>query len=273
MPGLKDWLEGKPLRSPLHPAAVHLPIALLPLGVLLDLATRVFDQPGLGRAALTCLIAGIATGLVAGVLGMVDYTDIRNDHPAKRTATAHMVLNLVALGIFAASVGLRWSDRDATRTATLPLVLSIVAVVLLGYSGYLGGHLVYSDGIAVGRHRRRTLTPDRTVAVSAAPTGAAVAVADATALADGETLRVAIGGVIVTVARVAGGVHAFQEFCTHRYGPLSEGVLRGCEVQCPWHRSRFDIRTGKVTQGPAKVDLRTFRAEIRDGKIWVTVAA
>jgi nitrite reductase/ring-hydroxylating ferredoxin subunit/uncharacterized membrane protein len=271
MPGAKDWLEGKPLRSPLHPAVVHLPIALFPLSVLLDLASRAFAQPDLTRAALACLIGGIATGLVAGVLGMVDYTDIRNDHPAKRTATAHMVLNLVALGIFAGSVGLRWSERDAPETATLPLVLSIAALLLLGYSGYLGGHLVYSDGIAVGRHRRRTATPEATITVSAAPSGRAVAVADATTLAEGETLRVDVGGVIVTIARVAGGVHAFQEFCTHRYGPLSDGVLRGCEVECPWHRSRFDIRTGKVTHGPAKVDLRTFRAEIRDGKIWVTV--
>ena len=38
------------------------------------------------------------------------------------------------------------------------------------------------------------------------------------------------------------------------------------------HRSRFDMRTGKVTQGPAKIDLKTFDAAVRDGKILVSTA-
>jgi nitrite reductase/ring-hydroxylating ferredoxin subunit len=29
------------------------------------------------------------------------------------------------------------------------------------------------------------------------------------------------------------------------------------------------VRTGKITSGPAKMDLRTFRVETRDGRIWV----
>jgi 3-phenylpropionate/trans-cinnamate dioxygenase ferredoxin subunit len=40
-------------------------------------------------------------------------------------------------------------------------------------------------------------------------------------------------------------------------------------VQCPWHNSCFDVRTGKVTNGPAKVDLKTYTIETRDGKICV----
>jgi glycine betaine catabolism B len=34
-------------------------------------------------------------------------------------------------------------------------------------------------------------------------------------------------------------------------GPLAEGKLEGYEVQCPWHGSKFDIRSGKVTRPPA----------------------
>jgi nitrite reductase/ring-hydroxylating ferredoxin subunit len=73
------------------------------------------------------------------------------------------------------------------------------------------------------------------------------------------------------IARCGGRLYAVQEFCTHRFGPLSEGALRGCEVVCPWHKSRFDLRTGKVTEGPAKVELRTWHVEARDGRIWVDV--
>ena len=84
-------------------------------------------------------------------------------------------------------------------------------------------------------------------------------------------MRVDINGVVVAIARVDQALYAFQEFCTHRFGPLSEGEVRGCEVVCPWHNSRFDVRTGKVIKGPAKVDLRIFRVETREGKIWLEI--
>jgi nitrite reductase/ring-hydroxylating ferredoxin subunit len=137
-------------------------------------------------------------------------------------------------------------------------------------SGYLGGTMVYDDGVGVGRHRRDTDPPRRTLNVSMFERQDGwVAVCNADDLKDGETLRIDWNGTIIAVARVGGEVYAFQEFCTHRFGPLSEGKLQDHEVECPWHRSCFDIRTGKVTQGPAKVDLKTYSAKVKDGKIFV----
>ena len=34
-------------------------------------------------------------------------------------------------------------------------------------------------------------------------------------------------------------------------GPLAEGKLEEYIVQCPWHGSRFDIRSGEVVRLPA----------------------
>lgn len=271
MASVESTAHAKPFRTILHPALVHLPIALLPLSVLFDLASRVFSDPALFlvRGAFFCILAGIGTGLLAAVVGVLDYVGIRNDHRAKKTATAHMILNVIALGLFGVSAGLRYGVLDADRVPNVPLLLSVIALGVLGYSGYLGGILVYDDGVGVGRHRRRTRTPETTLTARA--TSGSVAVADVNALRDGETLRVDVNGTIVCIARVAGAYHGFQEFCTHRYGPLSEGALNGCEVMCPWHRSCFDVRTGRVTNGPAKIDLRTFRVEARDGKLWVEV--
>jgi nitrite reductase/ring-hydroxylating ferredoxin subunit len=76
-------------------------------------------------------------------------------------------------------------------------------------------------------------------------------------------------GIIIAIAKQAGEVFAFQEFCTHRYGPLSEGKLEDHNVICPWHRSCFDIRTGKVVEGPAKVDLKSYSTMVQGGKIFV----
>ena len=99
-----------------------------------------------------------------------------------------------------------------------------------------------------------------------------VAVADASQLQEGETLRADIDGTVIAIAKVDGQLYAFQEFCTHRYGPLSEGALNGAEIECPWHRSCFDVRTGKVTQGPAKMDLKTYPVKIIGAKITVGVS-
>jgi nitrite reductase/ring-hydroxylating ferredoxin subunit/uncharacterized membrane protein len=218
------------------------------------------------HGAFIALIGGLLTGLLAAVFGLIDYTDIRIDHRAKKTARLHMLLNVIALILFGISATLHRSQLDETSTALLPILISATGLGLLGYSGYLGGHLVYSDGIAVGRHRRETRPPHSTISVTA-DAQKWVPVADEDSVSEGETLRVNVSGTIIVIARVGGKLHAFQEFCTHRHGPLSEGAFEGTDVICPWHCSKFDVRSGKVTAGPAKLDLRMFRVETRGGKI------
>lgn len=269
MSALKEILEGKPVRSPLHPAVAHLPLALLPLSVILDIVSWIVPHAGtlIVRAAFVCLGAGIVTALFAAIFGFVDYTDIRADHPGKRWATLHLVLNLIAVGLFAASAGLRYGALSASRTPVPPLILSILSLLFLSYAGYLGGRLVYDDGIAVGRHRRHTRTPEKTIAITTG--GEPAVVTGASELGEGETLRVNVDGTIAAIVRRGDEVYAFQDFCTHRFAPLSEGEFDACEVTCPWHGSRFDIQTGQVKGGPAKVALRIYRTEIRDGNILI----
>jgi nitrite reductase/ring-hydroxylating ferredoxin subunit len=131
--------------------------------------------------------------------------------------------------------------------------------------------MVYDNGIGVGRHRRYPRTPRKTLDVSFLERkDGQVPVCNDNEINDGETLRVDWDGTIITIAKQGKEVYAFQEFCTHRYGPLSEGKLQDHQIECPWHRSCFDIRTGKVVEGPAKVDLKTYSAIIRAGKIFIS---
>ena len=55
----------------------------------------------------------------------------------------------------------------------------------------------------------------------------------------------------VCLANVDGKYYAIGNVCTHEEGPLDGGRLEEYEVECPWHGSRFDIRTGQVIMGPA----------------------
>ena len=45
--------------------------------------------------------------------------------------------------------------------------------------------------------------------------------------------------------------YAIDDVCTHDGGPLAEGELSGCEIMCPRHGARFDVRTGKALCMPA----------------------
>jgi nitrite reductase/ring-hydroxylating ferredoxin subunit/uncharacterized membrane protein len=254
---------------------VHFPIGLFVLSIFFDLAT-LFAGVGnpLVRGAFYAMLGGVVMALLAAIPGFVDWLDIRSDHPAKPLATYHMALNLAAVGLYVVNLLTRQGELDRAQPAILGVVLSALGVGIIAVSGYLGGKLVYDDGIGSGRHRRHTPTPKETIFVSSSSAGALdgfVPVAEASNLRDGETLRVELDGNVMAVANIDGTFHAFQEFCTHRFGPLSEGTLQDGQVMCPWHRSCFDVRTGKVTQGPAKVNLKTYEVEIRDGKIWVRV--
>ena len=272
---LQELLQGKPIRHPLHPTLVHFPIGLFVLSLFFDLAA-LFAGAGnaLVRGAFYAMLGGVVMALIAALPGFVDWLDIRRDHPAKPLATYHMALNLAAVGLYVVNLLTRQGELDRAQPAILGVVLSALGVGIIAVSGYLGGKLVYDDGIGAGRHRRHTPTPEETIRVSSSSAGARdgyVPVAEASSLRDGETLRVELDGNVMAIANLGGSLYAFQEFCTHRFGPLSEGALQDGQVECPWHRSCFDVRTGKVTQGPAKVDLKTYEVEVRDGRIWVKV--
>ena len=270
---LKDVLQGKPLRYPLHTFLVHFPIGLFVLSLVLDVGSHVFRSPALVAGAFYTMLTGLVFALLAAVPGFVDYSEIRRDDKAKRIATFHMVLNLIAVALYGLNIGLRIGTHPAS-TPALPFAISGLCIVILSVSGYLGGSLVYDHGIGVGRHRRRAATPRKTIHLAPdrkpnAPEPEFVAVPGAPALRDGETLRLELDGQIIVLARTHGEFYAFQEFCTHRFGPLSEGSFTDGEVQCPWHRSCFNVRTGSVVNGPAKEPLKTWPVRLEGETVLV----
>ncbi len=64
-------------------------------------------------------------------------------------------------------------------------------------------------------------------------------------------------------------IHAISDTCSHVGGPLHEGAIEDKVVVCPWHASRFDIRTGAVRGGPATVPQVRYDVRIQDGRIEV----
>ena len=70
----------------------------------------------------------------------------------------------------------------------------------------------------------------------------------------------------VAVFNVEGAFCATQARCTHRQGPLSEGVIDGSTVTCPLHGAQFNVWTGAVLRGPARDPLKTYAITV-DGDV------
>ena len=83
----------------------------------------------------------------------------------------------------------------------------------------------------------------------------------------GEMLIVEVGGEEIVLANVDGQIHAFGNSCTHRGGPLGEGLLEGDEVECPFHQGRFNVKTGEAVREPPTEPVATYEVQVEGDDI------
>lgn len=96
-----------------------------------------------------------------------------------------------------------------------------------------------------------------------------VKVAKTGEIAPGEARVVEAAGKRIALFNVGGTFYAIDDACTHRGGPLSEGMVRGTEVTCPWHGAIFDVSTGSVLGPPAPQDLAHYAVRVKGEDIEV----
>lgn len=73
----------------------------------------------------------------------------------------------------------------------------------------------------------------------------------------------------ICIANIDGKYYAIDNICTHEGGPLADGTLEGYEVECPWHGSKFDMRTGVVTNPPATEPEATYEVKVDGDNILI----
>jgi 3-phenylpropionate/trans-cinnamate dioxygenase ferredoxin subunit len=99
-----------------------------------------------------------------------------------------------------------------------------------------------------------------------------VAIADATDVPAGEARVVTYNGWRYAVCNVDGTFHVVDDTCTHDDGPLGEGQLDGCDIVCPRHGARFDVRDGSVQSMPAVYPVRAYETRVQDGKVEIALS-
>ncbi len=98
-----------------------------------------------------------------------------------------------------------------------------------------------------------------------------VKVAQTAEIPDQSTMCVEVEGRSIALFNLGGEIYAIDDTCTHKGGPLSEGIIDGEEVECPWHGARFNIKSGAVMLDPADEKVTTYPVRITGDDIEVEV--
>jgi nitrite reductase/ring-hydroxylating ferredoxin subunit len=75
----------------------------------------------------------------------------------------------------------------------------------------------------------------------------------------------------IAVFNVGGEFYVTADCCTHMEASLSEGMLDGDIIECPFHGGAFNVRTGEVTSRPPTRPLPIYHARVENDVVLIRV--
>jgi len=129
---------------PIHPMLVQFPIVCFILTFVLDiLYTR--GNTDVAEWSNWLLIVGLVMGALAAVAGLTDFLGDKRIQGGD--AVKHMLANVTAVVLEVVNLVMRLKNPDFIGSTGV--YISLVVVLILLYSGWMGGKLVYHHGIGV----------------------------------------------------------------------------------------------------------------------------
>ncbi|HEX5184864.1 MAG TPA: DUF2231 domain-containing protein [Allosphingosinicella sp.] len=132
---------------PIHPALVSYPIAFFTAAFLTDLAFLILHEVYWATFSFWLLVAGLVTAALAALAGLTDFLGDRRIRDLS-DAWMHMVGNVTAVVIELVNLILRLHDH-AGPIASPGVYLSGIAFLILGFTGWKGGELVFRHRVGV----------------------------------------------------------------------------------------------------------------------------
>lgn len=90
----------------------------------------------------------------------------------------------------------------------------------------------------------------------------------------GEAKSYQIGDLKVVVCNVNGEYFAINDVCSHDDGELVSGngkLIDACQLECPRHGARFDVKTGKATRMPAIAPIKTYNVNVLKDELEINI--
>src|SRR5262249_7819861 len=81
-----------------------------------------------------------------------------------------------------------------------------------------------------------------------------------------------VDGQLIAIYNIGGKFYVTEGRCTHGLADLADGILEGEEIECSFHFGKFHVPSGKPTEAPCFIPLKTFKTEVRDGQVIVDLA-
>ena len=129
---------------PLHPLLVTIPVGLFVAALVSDIAFVTDGSHGWAVASRWLLGGGLAGALLAALAGFADFAGNARIREF-RDAWLHLFANLTMVLIQGVNLILRLPDADVA--GSIGIVLSAAAVLILLFSGWKGGELVFRHGV------------------------------------------------------------------------------------------------------------------------------
>jgi 3-phenylpropionate/trans-cinnamate dioxygenase ferredoxin subunit len=76
---------------------------------------------------------------------------------------------------------------------------------------------------------------------------------------------------LIVLIHLNGKYYALDDACTHKNGPLGEGILENHQIICPCHGARFDVRTGRSLTMPAISATQVHEVKVEGNDVFVRI--
>jgi uncharacterized membrane protein len=130
----------------LHSAAVHYPIAILPLSIGADVLGAITGNRTLAEVGRVGIALGAGSAILAGAAGLIAQEAVVAEGHAHDVLVTHRTLNI---GLTVGSTAMAVYRAGVERPGIAYLATGLAALGGLVYSAYLGGHMVYELGVGI----------------------------------------------------------------------------------------------------------------------------
>jgi uncharacterized membrane protein len=130
---------------PIHPMLIPFPIVCFILTLVADIAFLKYGDHPWATASRILLVIGLGTAALAAVAGLTDFLGEKRIQVSD--AIKHAIANVTAVVLELVNLIVRWHNDAAI--GSIGVYLSAIVVVILVYSGWKGGDLVYRHGMGV----------------------------------------------------------------------------------------------------------------------------